>query len=135
MKKLKNGMTIFLALVTFSNVNAYADEFVDVKPYQWYYEAVTIMANKKILAGVSDNEFAPSNSVTRGEFIYYLKNLSENDEEYNYTPFSDVYANNYYSSAITWAYEKEIVTLAEDGIFDPDRMLTKQEMAVIIYNL
>lgn len=41
--------------------------FSDVKPGDWYYEAVMALANSGIIAGYGDGRFGPNNTITAGE--------------------------------------------------------------------
>ncbi|MHA7965608.1 S-layer homology domain-containing protein [Paenibacillus sp. CAU 1782] len=48
--------------------------------------------------------------------------------------FSDVGASSYYSGYVAWAAEAGIVQGTGNGLFRPDRHITRQEIAVILGN-
>lgn len=47
--------------------------------------------------------------------------------------FSDVAAGKWYSDAVSWAAENEIVKGYDDGSFRPESSITRQELAAILY--
>ena len=48
--------------------------------------------------------------------------------------FTDVSQSEYYAPYVAWAYENKIVSGTGNGLFSPDRPVTRGEMAVIITN-
>jgi hypothetical protein len=48
--------------------------------------------------------------------------------------FSDVAAGKYYTDAVAWAAENEIVSGYGDGKFGPEDAITREQMAVILMN-
>ncbi len=81
---------------------------------------------------MSESIFAPEENVTRAQFVTMLQNLfgftSENDEEI----FGDVKKTDWYFSAVSAAYECGIAKGSE-GNFDPNALVTRQDMAVFAY--
>ena len=70
--------------------------------------------------------------MTRGMLVTVLGRLEGiNVENYN-CAFEDVDKNMYYAPYIEWARREKIVGGVGDNKFEPDRMVTRQEMAVII---
>jgi hypothetical protein len=58
------------------------------------------------------------------------------EEETEYTGmFSDVPAGKYYSAAIEWAAKNGIVKGYDDGRFDPNGEVTKEQLAVMLFRL
>jgi hypothetical protein len=49
-------------------------------------------------------------------------------------PFSDVTAGQYYTDAVVWAAENQIVSGYGDGKFGPNDPITREQMAVIMMN-
>lgn len=47
--------------------------------------------------------------------------------------FTDVDTDAYYGGYVDWAAEKGIITGVGDGKFEPDREITREEMALILY--
>ena len=105
--------------------------FKDMKDH-WAREAVIYVATRGIFNGKSETEFDPEGVMTRGMLVTVLGRLEGiNVENYN-CAFEDVDKNMYYAPYIEWARREKIVGGVGDNKFEPDRMVTRQEMAVII---
>jgi len=80
-----------------------------------------------------NQSFGPDQPVTRGEYVDMLMRTSAITLSENKPEFKDV-AGSPYAAAIQTAYEYGLVSGNEKGMFQPDRPITRQEAAVIIYN-
>jgi len=111
--------------------------FADVKESGWEYPFVKAAYDNKLMSGKSKDEngliiFDPSNYMTRAEFVQTLYN-KEGKEEVTYTArFTDVPDNQWYTDAILWAAENNIVAGKGDK-FDVSGKITREEMATILY--
>jgi len=106
--------------------------FIDVKDDDWFNEEVYKSFYASIFKGTSDTEFGPNKPLTRGmvvTVIYRLDNASEKEK----AKFIDVEQDMYYSEPISWAAKNEIVKGIDTGIFAPERNITRQDLACIIY--
>ena len=83
--------------------------------------------------GTSDTEFAPDASVTRGMAITIIYRLEKEPEAVG-TPFVDVAADAWYAKAAAWGFENKVVGGVGDNKFAPDREITREQMAVMLYN-
>lgn len=107
--------------------------FRDIKEDAWYYDAVKYMFDKGLMSGTSDNEFSPEMPVSRAMFVTVLYR-TENEPEVNAeNVFADVQGDEYYASAAAWAKENNIVSGVSDTEFAPDRNITREQMAAIMY--
>ena len=108
--------------------------FVDVQKDYWFYEDVLYVYENGLMNGVSDTEFAPNETLTRAMVVTILSRMSgEEIEEAAEAAFSDVAAGMWYSNAIAWAAEKNIVNGFEDGTFQPDAPVTRAQLVTILY--
>ncbi len=111
-----------------------ASRFTDVKETDWFYEAVNVVTERHIFSGISETEFAPNNTTTRGEMATLLWNM-EGQPQVPYEPvFSDVPEGKWYSTAIVWGNQHDLLTGAGDGKFRPADIITRQEMIAMIRN-
>lgn len=109
--------------------------FADVRPGQWYYEAIDRAAAAGYMSGEGEGVFSPENSVTRGQLVTLLyKYAGEGTEGTESAGFEDVRPDRYYYESVAWAYGNGIVSGYSDNTFKPDRGVSRQEMAVIFYN-
>ena len=84
--------------------------------------------------GTSATLFSPGMTLTRGMVVTVLYRIeSEPDVAELDNPFPDVAAGQYYSNAVKWAADKKLVLGYEDGTYRPDRNVTREEFAAILY--
>lgn len=106
--------------------------FSDVTATDWAHEPVTFVTARELFNGVSDTEFGPKQSMTRGMLATVLYRLE--DAEGGGTPdFSDVAADQYYTEAVAWAAQQGIVTGFGDGRFTPEGNITREQLAVVLH--
>ena len=106
--------------------------FVDVTPTDWFYDAVQYVFEKGLMLGVSDTEFGPNLSTTRGMIVTILYRM-EGEPEAAAAPFTDVEPGLWYSDAIGWGAANDIVNGYGDGRFGPNDQITREQMAAIFY--
>jgi len=107
--------------------------FNDVNETQWFYDSVKFVNYLGLMGGVSDKEFAPQSNLTRGMLVTILYRLSD-EPECEEPEFSDVKEDAWYSKGIAWAAENGIVNGVGGGMFAPDTNITREQIAVIMYN-
>lgn len=108
--------------------------FNDVEKDSWYNEVVQKATKENIFNGVTENEFAPNDYITRGMFVTALARVDKIDVAGYANLFSDVDDEIYYADSIKWASVYGIVNGIGDGKFAPDELMTREEMAVMIHN-
>ena len=125
--------TIFFRLLT-DDARAYYwstdSGFSDVKPGDWYNNAVSTMVNAGILNGYSDGTFKPNANITRAEFATIAARFLSNSYSLN---------DRFYDTEGHWA-EPYINRAAEvgwingynDGSFKPDRAITRAEAVTLV---
>lgn len=137
MKKLAAtllSLALFVSVFTI-NASAAAEKFTDVKPGAWYYTAVDYAVSEKLFSGTSADTFSPDTPMTRAMFVRVLGNKAKVDpDEYPTSSFSDVKAGTWYGPFVEWAAENKIVSGIGGGLFAPGRSVTREQMAVILYN-
>jgi len=97
----------------------------------WAKDIVELLAARQIIAGDSEGNFNPNMGITRAEFstlIVRMLNLPINESA---SQFADV-TDEWYESYITTAQQYGIVKGVSDSSFEPERVVSRQEMAAII---
>ena len=132
MKKLLTAfLTVFCTLMISVPVLA----FEDVLESDWFCDAVYDAEYYGLMNGTGDNTFSPYQTMTRGMFVTVLGRM-ERVGCYDYSGdefFSDVSYEDYYATYVSWAYEHDIVDGVGNGKFDPNQMVTREQMAKMIY--
>ena len=113
---------------------AYAKSFSDTD-YHWAKYSVDFVSDNGYFVGTSASAFSPNLNITRGQFVTVLARLGKIDtSRFNYSVFDDVRPGCYYTSAITWAYQKGIVYGTGSSKFSPDSPITREQICFIINN-
>lgn len=107
--------------------------FLDVTAEDWFVEPVKEVSDRGLLQGVGSGLFDPLGEMTRSMVCMVLYRLA-GEPETDFAPvFSDVSAENWFSSAVSWAYAREVVAGYPDGSFRPDDTVTRQELVSMLY--
>lgn len=132
---LSAGAAMLMLAAIPMSVSAAAERFTDVKPEAWYYKAVDYVVTEKLFSGTSTTTFNPSGAMTRGMFVRVLGNMAGKKlDGYQYSSFSDVQVGKWYAPYVEWAAANRIVDGIGGGKFAPDQSITREQMAVILYN-
>ena len=111
----------------------YTLAFTDVKKTDWFYHSVKYVYENGLFNGTSDTTFSPNATMTRGMMVTVLYRLAGVSTSGN-AVFTDVPETAWYADAVNWAAEKGIVNGIGGGLFAPDTEITREQMAVILYN-
>ena len=109
--------------------------FSDISENDWYYENVMDAANNGYVSGMGDGTFAPKKATTRAEFAAMIANAMgyEADPDVN-SMFPDVADDFWGKAAINFCAQNGIISGYEDGTFQPNKAITRQEAAAILNN-
>lgn len=134
--RIKDGKVI-VHLSSFSRYMFMAKQvaFTDVTKakYPWAIHEIEVLAAQQMINGVSANQYAPQNQVTRAEFVSLLTRvlgLEVNADKK--VAFSDVASGSWYYDAVQAAVGAGLIQGYKDQTFAPNAKITRAEMAVII---
>jgi uncharacterized repeat protein (TIGR02543 family) len=105
--------------------------FADVAKH-WAKEAVNSMGSRMIIEGAGNGLFNPDQDITRAEFAAILVRGLGLKPTGGVVPFSDVKAQDWFSSAISTAYGYGLVAGFEDGSFRPNDHVTREQAMVMM---
>ncbi|MDR3148394.1 MAG: S-layer homology domain-containing protein [Oscillospiraceae bacterium] len=111
-----------------------ATAFNDVTASDWFSEDVIYAVENNLMNGISDSEFAPKNNITRAMLVTILYRYSDSPNVSGGKEFSDVPAGKWYSDAVNWASSNGIVNGYANGNFGTNDDITREQIAVILYN-
>ena len=103
----------------------------------WYYEYVAYVYKNNLFLGTSDTTFEPDTVMTRAMFVRLLANYEGVDftqYEDAELPFTDVDMDEWYGTAVAWAYENEVVLGTSDTTFNPGDEITREQMCLMLVN-
>lgn len=112
--------------------STWGNPFRDVAPGAWYEEAVRYVYEAGLMQGTTGTTFSPGRTSNRGQIAAILHRL-EGSPRAGTPPFTDVAADSYCADAVAWAEKSNIVRGFEDGTFRPERRITRQQLAAILF--
>lgn len=108
--------------------------FDDISQSAWYYGAVEYVYSNDMMQGTSATRFSPEVEMSRGMIATVLYRLENTPALTGSTSFSDVGGNEWYTDAIQWAAENNIMSGYGNNRFGPMDSVTREQLAVILYN-
>lgn len=105
--------------------------FTDVTAGAWYYDAVLYAYGKGLMVGTSDTAFGPDMPMTRAMLVAVLHRLAGSPSVSGKMPFTDVEADTWYTEAVLWAYQNDIVAGTSDTTFEPLSNITREQIVAI----
>ena len=110
-------------------------EFSDLTEDRWSYDAIRILYLSDVINGYEDGSFRPTNPVTRQEFVKMLVSAFDLVDKSATCEFEDVLDSGWAYQYIASAKKFGLVNGKTKNTFDPDDYMTREEAAVIAYNL
>ena len=108
--------------------------FNDLDGVAWAKDAIDNLYAKKIISGVTKTSFEPTRNITRAEFVTILiKALKIENTATNDIGFNDIKGDEWYCNTVKTAALTGIVNGDENGNFNPDMPITRQDAALMVY--
>ena len=134
-----NGNNTYSFQMPYSNVNVSVRYIVDL-PYtdisanHESFDAIAYMYENGLMVGTGDGTtFEPETGLNRAMMATILYRIAgEPEVEYSGT-FSDVEKGTWYTDAIEWAAQTEVVNGVGNDRFDPSGQLTFEQIIVMLY--
>lgn len=103
----------------------------------WAKDNINFAVEREIFYGTDDGMFSPDAGMTRAMFATVIGRIYERSfGEINASgtrTFTDVNYSAYYGNYVDWAAENKIISGVGGGQFEPDRQISREEMATILY--
>lgn len=129
--------TVYIVSVERKNYSAGhycpSEVFSDLDTSLWYHEATDYVLLHDMMNGVGDGKFDPNGTTTRAMFVTILWRLEGKPEVEAENLFDDVAEGTWYTEAVIWAADKEVVKGYGNGSFGPDDPITREQLATILY--
>ena len=116
--------------------------FEDVDPKSWYTDAVYWARKNGIVNGVTDNEFAPNDNITREQMAAMMfryakyKNIAPTDNwaiKLDYADLEEI--SDWAAEAVMYCKLKGLMQGKDNNMFDPKNSATRAETAAILQRL
>ena len=106
--------------------------FPDELPGTWHERAVHTLATHGVINGYPDGRFYPEGHITRAEFVALAVRFSEQQlNEFRVSVFTDVPTTHWAFGLINTALQYGWITGYSDGVFDPERHITRAEVVTL----
>lgn len=108
-----------------------AVKFTDMGNAIWAEPAVLYLAEKGIVSGVGEYEFAPYRTVTREQFALMVIKAFVHEDETAISEFIDMPEGHWAYTAVSTAYQKGIIRGIGEGMFGTGENIKRQDIAVM----
>jgi len=124
----------YLAVPSETEVPRAAADYADLDPSAYYYDAASWILDNGIAMGTTPDTFSPGDPCSRAQTVTWLWRAAGMPEpETTASPFRDVTKDDYFYYAALWAAENGIIYGVSDGVFAPEKTVTRAQMAAILY--
>ena len=110
--------------------------FTDIGSH-WAKDYIGFVSGRELYNGTGDNVFSPDSGMTRAMFATVIGRLYERSygeiEALSNHAFTDCNYSGYYGKYVDWAVKEGIISGVGGGLFEPDREITREQMAAILY--
>ncbi|WP_018759104.1 S-layer homology domain-containing protein [Paenibacillus terrigena] len=106
--------------------------FSDVSNH-WAVSSINYVVEHGLFTGTAPNTFSPNQTMTRGMLVTVMHRLA-GKPEVGSSHFKDVNTNAYYSDAVAWASQNNIVHGVDSSHFAPDRPITREQLVQMLFN-
>ncbi len=132
------SLSLLLAVLLMLSITipsaAAGEGYKDIPEGAWYSEAVAYCFGYDLMNGMGDGLFQPQGPVSRAMAVTVLFRMAGKPEPLNaVTGFPDVPEGAWFSPAIAWAVEAELVRGYENGNFLPNQSITREELATLFW--
>ena len=104
--------------------------FTDVS-HSWADDGIQYCVTHQLMSGIGNDLFGPKLTTTRAQIVQILYNLEGEPKVSGKTPFTDL-TQDWYQDAVLWAYQTGVVAGTSSTTFEPDRPVTREQIAVIL---
>lgn len=116
-------------------------DFSDIEKGSWFYDAVSWGASQGIINGVSENNFAPDEFISREQIaviLYRYAELKKADvsKKADLSQFSDTSEiSDWAYDALCWANASKVINETSAFTLSPKESATRAEVAQILFNI
>ncbi len=108
-------------------------DYGDVRKADWYYPGVKFVTETGLMNGIAEDAFAPYGDMSRAMLVATLYRYAGSPEVTTGSAFTDVADGQWYTDAVAWAEETDIVQGYGNGLFGTHDQVTRQEFATILH--
>ena len=104
------------------------------EPNNWAHVGIDFAVKHRLFEGTAPDAFEPDGTMTRAMLVTVLWRLAGRPECTDVSPFTDVsHESLYYYVPVAWAARNGIVNGVSPTEFEPDSLVTREQMAAIMF--
>ena len=115
-------------------VSEWINPFSDVTRDAWHFRSVRFAYSNGLMNGIGAGQFSPDTNISRAMIVTTLWRLEGSPSIESISLFNDVADGHWYSAAVAWASDNGIVSGMGNGMFAPNDIATREQLATILYN-
>ena len=109
--------------------------FTDIVGH-WAESYINEAAGLGLINGMDVGIYAPDSTMTRAQFVTILWRSQGSPEPNGTSSFTDLGAgSDWFSDAVAWAEENQVVDGVDVGKFDPNGQVTREQIATILFRM
>lgn len=110
-----------------------AARFADVKPDDYFAQAVAWAVENGVTNGTSDAAFSPYSPVTRAQAVTFLWRAQGRPAAAAGESYADVEAGSFYADAVRWAAAKNVTKGTGESTFSPSSTVNRAMSVTFLY--
>ena len=110
-----------------------ADAYADVTGDEWYAEATDALRERGIMDGVENNNFDADGIFTRAQLATVLYRMAGSPAVTGEDGFTDTDSGTWYSDAVLWSEQNNIVNGLGDGLYGTNEPATQEQLATMLW--
>ena len=111
----------------------WTNPFADVNSSNWFFEYVAWVYTNNLMGGTSPASFMPNAPMTRSMLVTVLHRHAGLPSSGKPNLFKDVPNGGWYTDAVSWGAENEIVSGTSSVEFSPNRNITREQLVTMLY--
>ena len=116
-----------------SGAGGWINPFIDVMETDWFYDNVAWVNLNNLMYGTEETLFNPDAPMTRAMLVAVLYRYAGSPAPDGENTFSDVPAGEWYTDAVVWAAQNDIVKGVSATVFSPEDNITREQIATLFF--
>ena len=130
---LRSQVVTFLWRAAGEPIVEFENPFVDVKPTDYYYNAVLWAVSEGITNGIDSTHFRPNDTCNRSQVVTFLHRAAGEPIVRADNPFTDVKTTDYYYDAVLWAAKNGVTNGITPSTFVPFQTCNRSQIVTFLY--
>lgn len=130
---IDGGVTLLLEGSATIKLKDNSKTFTDVPSDSDAAADIAFVTSRNLFTGTGPNQFSPDKKMTRSMIVAVLYNLESRPGSAGGFSFTDVKPDAWYGEPLAWAVENDITAGAGNNMYEPNREITRSELACMLY--